>query len=244
MRERPVSFIPKSAFLLLAFGLTLQIGLHFNMPAPQAMTEDLPAPPSLLALNVASFGEQIAMAKLMMLYVQSFDSQSGITTPYRKLDYRHLTGWLTRVLELDPPAQYPLFAASRIYAEAGDEKKQRLMLDFIYRQFLVDPNHRWPSLAHASVIAKHRLHDLPLARQYAQAIRMNATGKEVPDWAKQMEIFILQDMNELESAKVLIGGLLHSGQITDPNEVRFLKEKLTAMEATQYHRHSREDGNP
>ncbi len=230
MRERPISFVPKPALLVLLLGLVLQIGWHFNMRPTKAEAEDLPQPPSLPALNFASFGEQIAVAKLLMLYVQSFDSQSGIELPYRKLNYERLQAWLSRVLELDPPAQYPLFAASRIYAEVGDEPKQRAMLNFIYQQFLIDPNRRWPWLAHAAVIAKHRLKDLPLAQAYAHAIRVNATGKDVPNWAKQMEIFILQDMNELESAKVLIGGLLHSGQITDPNEIRFLQEKLKAMD--------------
>jgi hypothetical protein len=230
VRERPVSFVPKTAILLLAAGLALQIGWHSFMQPAQKNAEDLPSPPSLTALNIASFGEQTALAKLIMLYVQSFDSQSGVDVPFRKLNYDRLQTWLSRILELDPPAQYPLFAAGRIYAEGVSEAKQRQMFNFIYQQFLVDPNRRWPSMAYATVMAKHRLKDLPLARSYAQAIRLNATGQDVPNWAKQMEIFILQDMNELESAKVLIGGLLASGQITDPHEVRFLQEKLTAME--------------
>jgi hypothetical protein len=228
MRERPISFVPKSALLLLAFGLALQLGWHFSTPAPQAKAEDLPSPPSLLSLQL--FGEPVALSKVLMLYVQTFDSQPGIDLPYRKLNYENVKDWLTRALELDPQGQYPLFAASRIYAEAGSEAQQRLMLDFIYRQFMFDPDRRWPWLANAALIAKHQLKDLPLARKYAQAIRLQATGQDVPDWAKQMEIFILQDMNELESAKVLIGGLLHSGQITDPNEIRFLQEKLDALE--------------
>ena len=41
------------------------------------------------------------------------------------------------------------------------------MLEFVYREFLLDPNRRWPWLAHATVLAKHRLHDLPLALRYA-----------------------------------------------------------------------------
>lgn len=230
MRERPISFVPTPALLVLFVGLVLQIGSFFAMPAPRTSTEDLPQPPSLLSLNIASFGEPIALSKILMLYVQSFDSQGGIELPYRKLNYERLQAWLSRVLALDPPAQYPLFAASRLYAEVGDEAKQRAMLNFIYQQFLLDPNRRWPSLAHAAVLAKHKLKDLPLARTYAHAIRVNATGKDVPNWAKQMEIFILQDMNEVESAKVLIGGLLNSGQITDPNEIRFLQKQLNAMD--------------
>jgi len=46
-----------------------------------------------------------------------------------------------------------------------------------------------------------------------------------------MEVFILEDMDELESAKVLIGGLLQSGQISDAHEIHFLEERLKEMEA-------------
>ena len=104
------------------------------------------------------------------------------------------------------------------------------MLDFVYQQFLLDPNHRWKSLAHAATLARHRLNDLPLAHQYAQAIRLHATASEVPNWAKQMEIFLLEDMDELQSAKILLGGLLQSGQITDPHEFRFLEQRLIELE--------------
>jgi hypothetical protein len=234
--QRPISFVPKTALALLALGFALQIGWHFCMRTTQIKAEDLPPAPSLSSLNIASFGEQIALAKVLMLYVQSFDGQSGVDVPFRSLNYENLQAWLSRVLELDPPAQYPLFAAGRIYADGVSEAKQRQMFNFIYQQFLIDPDHRWPSLAYATVMTKHRLKDLPLARFYARAIRLNATGKDVPNWAKQMEIFILQDMNELESAKVLLGGLLDSGQITDPHEAHFLQEKLTEMEQQEKHK--------
>ena len=37
-----------------------------------------------------------------------------------------------------------------------------------------------------------------------------------------MHVFILEDMGEIESAAVLLGGLLASGEVSDPNEARFL----------------------
>jgi hypothetical protein len=43
----------------------------------------------------------------------------------------------------------------------------------------------------------------------------------VPAWARELEIFIAEDMNERD-ARALIGGLLRSGQITDPHELQFL----------------------
>ena len=55
-----------------------------------------------------------------------------------------------------------------------------------------------------------------------------------------MEIFILEDMNELEAAKVMLGGLLATGQIRDPDELRFLQGRLAEIEK----RLARPDGNP
>ena len=45
-----------------------------------------------------------------------------------------------------------------------------------------------------------------------------------------MEIFIAEDMNELEAAKIMLGGMLESGQLDDPGERRFLKERLEELE--------------
>jgi hypothetical protein len=45
-----------------------------------------------------------------------------------------------------------------------------------------------------------------------------------------MEIFIREDMNELETARVMIGGLLASGRITDRGELNFLDGRLREIE--------------
>ena len=42
-------------------------------------------------------------------------------------------------------------------------------------------------------------------------------------------------MNELEAAKIMLGGLLARGDIHDPNELRFLKQKLEALEKRLAH---------
>ena len=107
------------------------------------------------------------------------------------------------------------------------------MLEFVYRNFLADPNRRWPWLAHAVIMARHRLEDRLLALRYAQALRTHATAPTVPGWARQMEIFLREDMGEYEAAKVLLGGLLASGTVTDPHEQRFLVERLKQLEADE-----------
>jgi hypothetical protein len=228
--ERPLSHVSAAVFALLAAGLALQIGLHAVAPEPAAKARDLTQPPAASLLRLASLGDPIALAKILMLQLQAFDYQSGSKIPYKELDYARVEAWLSRILELDPGGQYPLLAASRLYAEVPDEARQRSMLDFVYQQYLLDPNRRWPWLAHATFLAKHRLHDMDLALKYAAALRNYTTAKDVPPWATTMEIFIREDLNELETARVMIGGLLASGKITDRGELNFLDGRLREIE--------------
>jgi hypothetical protein len=230
MRERPLADVPRWVAAGLVFALTLQVGVALLQPRPSARAEDLGRAPGTNTLRLAAVGEPIALANLLMLYLQAFDYQAGTRVPYRDLDYDRLVGWLSRILELDPAGQYPLMSASRLYAEVPDPAKQRKMLDFIYGEYLRDPNRRWPWLAHATLVAKHQLKDLPLARKYAVALQQNTTSPDAPVWVRQMEPFILEDMNELEAAKIMIGGLLASGQVKDRRDLELLQRRLKQLE--------------
>ena len=78
---------------------------------------------------------------------------------------------------------------------------------------------------------KHRLHDQAFALSLAERLAAHRDNLAIPSWASQMHIFVLEDMGELESAKVLLGGLLESGQISDPHERWFLSKRLAELEA-------------
>jgi hypothetical protein len=45
-----------------------------------------------------------------------------------------------------------------------------------------------------------------------------------------MQAFILEDMNELDAARLVIGGYVSSGKVKDPGELRFLDERLEELE--------------
>ena len=197
--ERALSVVPAWVHAVLIAALATQVGVRLAQPVGAPAASDLPTAPPAQALRLATLGEPQAMARLAMLYLQSFDLGGANRLPYRELDYGRLVDWLRAILELDPRSEYPLFSAARIYAEVPDPQRSRIMLEFIYEEFLRDPNRRWPWLAHATLIAKHRLHDLPLARRYAAAIDRFTTSASVPLWAKHMEVVILEDMNELEA---------------------------------------------
>lgn len=228
--ERPLGSLPPWLWLALAGALALQIGFRAWQPAAKIDPQDLPPAPPATVLRLAALGERAATGRLAMLYLQAFDYGATNPTPYRRLDYRRLLEWLHSILDLDPRSQYPLFAAARVYAETADEARARLMLGFIEREFLVDPDRRWPWLAHAALLAKHRLNDLALARRYAAELERHTHAPDVPLWARHMEAFILEEMNELEAARIMLGGLLTSGAVRDPAEARFLAARLKALE--------------
>ncbi len=228
--ERPVAAVPAWILGLLAASVAAQLAWQGSRVASAPAASDLPPPPSAQALRAASLGEPAALARLAMLWLQAFDLRGDNNIAYRNLDYARLLAWLGAILDTDPRSEYPLFSAARVYAEIPDPARARLALEFIHAEFLKDPDRRWPWLAHAALLAKHRLNDLALARRYAAAIQRLATGESVPLWAKQMEVFILEDMNELDAAKVMLGGMLAAGRIRDPAERRFLEARLEELE--------------
>jgi len=218
---------------LLLIALISQVSLHLTRPEFTAIATRLETPPATSTLHLASIGEPLGLAQILTLRLQAFDTQPGISIPYGDLDYHNLELWLDRILALDTVSGYPLLLASQVYAQAPDDVKQRAMLDFVYRKFLEDPVRRWKWLAHAAIVARHRLNDQELALVYARAIADEANEASVPSWAKQMHIFLLADIGEHEAAKILIGGLLASGTVTDVHEQRFLLERLAGIEAVE-----------
>lgn len=222
--------MPARIIGLLVLALLAQIALRSTQPLTAGPWPRLAAPPTPLSVRTAALNETALAARWVNLRVQTFDNPPGISIPYVALDYPTTIAWLSLALTLDPASQYPLLMASHLYMQVPDPPRQRMMAEFVYREFLKDPNKRWPWLAHVAVMAKHRLNDLPLALRYARAIAAKATGADVPHWAQQMPIFILEDMNALESAKIELGALLASGRITDPQEMHFLMEEYHRLE--------------
>ncbi|MDT8452252.1 MAG: hypothetical protein RQ936_05845 [Gammaproteobacteria bacterium] len=229
-KDRPVWDVPIAVQLLLALALALQLVWHSQQPTDVAQAEDLPEPMSVSAYTLVSLNEPIAMSKLLNLWLQSFDNQPGISLSFHQLDYLRITRWLDTIMALDPKGHYPMLVAARVYGSVTDPARQRIMMDYIYSKFNKDPNRHWRWLAHAAIIAKHNLKDMPLALKYARALAEKATGKQVPYWARDMHFILLEEMGEIEAAKVLVGALLESGEITDPYELNFLTEKIRELE--------------
>ncbi len=205
---------------------------RYVLEPPAAEEVALKKPPSINMLRLLAIGDPVALARILMIDLQGFDNQQGISIPFGELDYDIVGEWLDNIVALDEKAEYPHFSASKLYSSAGNEGHKRKMVDWVRRQFLAaeDPNSRWEWMAYVVNLARYELKDEDLSLQMAHELRENTNaGGRVPGWARQMEAFFLESNNEYEAAANMLALQLENGEVTDPQEFKFLLTRLDGM---------------
>lgn len=226
--ERRFSQLPRP--LLIGFAVLFLAQLvyhHFNRSSLAPTYRPLSAPHSAGIYRALAMGSEQLMASLLAIRIQLHDNQAGQHFRYSRIDYSILVEWLERISRLDPTSEYPMLLASRIYAQTRDETRLRRIIGYIEREYDTDPQLHWRRLAEASVIARHRLQDLELALSLAEKIAAQPASVIIPHWARDLQFLLLAELNELEAAIAIIQVMIESGSITDPDERRFLEEKLS-----------------
>jgi hypothetical protein len=211
-------------FLVL---LGLQILLHQSaIRQADASYKPLTTPFDSSLYRALSMGSQQLFSYLLVIRLQLHDNQAGKHVRYSQLNYERLVDWLDQIYQLNTQSEYPTMLASRVYSQTRDKARLKIILEFIDRTFMQNPQLHWRRLAEASVIAKHQLGDLQLALQMAEKLSSQPASVKMPSWARDMQFILLGDMNEFETAITIIVALLQSEAVNDPDEARFLKEML------------------
>lgn len=188
--------------------------------------------PPAQVLRVLSAGEDRGIASALTLRLQTFDAQAGKALSIRKLDMNQVISWLAKISELAPDFSYPLFLASRIYASTAHTNDTENLLDWVETRYPNAPSEHWPWLAYGVHLAKHKLENPRLAREYAGTLRVYGQFLDVPQWALDLEVFLLKDLNELKAAQLLLGQLIASGSVdTDPRALAVMVADLEEIEA-------------
>ena len=179
---------------------------------------------------MAALGDPAALSRAVMLNLQAFDNQPGISVPFQDLNYEAVTEWLSVAAALDPRSDYPHFAAARSYGGVRDKGRKLVMTEWIRDQFARHPQLRWEWMAHAVTDARHGiLKDKALSLEMARELREKTRPGEAPGWARQMEAFLLRNDDEYAAATELMLNLLDEGEIQDAHEFRLLNDRLHKM---------------
>ncbi len=221
--------------LVVLVGFVLMLGLqlgyhHFYQQSLQSSFTQLSQPAATSYYRSLAMGSDRLWSYLLLLNVQLHDNQKGRHVNYRQLDYQVLRQWLLRLYELNPQSEYPAFLASRIYSQVDDPQKVRLMIELVDELFERNPEQHWRRMTEACLLAKHQLQDLPLALSLAQKVAALPESYDLPFCARDMQLVLLDELNQYESAQLLISSLLQSGNIKDRDEVRFLQHRLLKIQ--------------
>ncbi len=204
----------------------LFVGFQYKQGVLDHAVKQLPPVPKDVSVLQFNFAEPYVLSRALMLWLQTFDSQSGKIIQYDELNYKDIINWLTVVRTLHPNSQYPLLTAIHLFTETKDKDKVRQMIRFVEDSFHANPDQFWRWQANAIILSKHRLNDIEYALKLAKDLNAKTKTSKVAQWARDMEFLILEDMGEFEASALLIKSMLDSGTITEARELRFLTNKL------------------
>ena len=223
---QPLRVVPWFLWIALLALAAAQVAVIKESPPPRARAQDLRPPPPPIALAMAAAGDPATLGKALMLRLQAFDNQPGISIPFRDLDYGAVGEWLDAIVSLDERAQYPHFSAANIYAIVNEKERQRQMVIWVRDQFVKNPTTRWEAMSRAAVVAHHYIKDIPLSLEIARLLRENLKIGEAPNWVLQMEAFFAANDGEYEAAARILWNLIEAGAVTTPEEFQLMHERL------------------
>ena len=227
----PIKRIPLSLRVSFVLALSFQMSVS-QINTPVSLTgRTIPAPPKYELLQALSLGSPAWLSRVLALWLQSQDVQPGKTLSLNELNYDTIRAWLEVQLKLDKNNHYPFMAALHYYGNVRNPQKLRKMLAFVEQNFTEKPETYWRWMAEAVIKAKYQLKDTEFAYELAVTLAAATYDLDVPNWAQQMHIFLLEEMGEVEAAALLLGALLSSGSISKEEEIRFLQNRLRRMQA-------------
>ncbi len=230
-QQRSLKNLPLPMLSALLLALLLQPAMHyFYHSRLVADYHPLAHPASVTTYRVLSLGSQKLMSYLLFLRLQLHDNQLGRNIRYRRMNYDVLSDWLLSLSRLNPQSDYPAFLASRVYSQVKDQRKVRKMVQVVEQLFDQHPALHWRRMTEACLLAKHQLKDLPYALKLAQKIANIPPSVKIPYWARDMKLVLLDELNQLQSAQLLISSMLQDGDLKDHDERRFLQSRLLRIQ--------------
>lgn len=247
LRPRAMS----GAWLALAVLLVLQLAVALRAPETWHLEASAGTAPPAAIVRIASLDEPALAGYASALYLQGYDAQAGALLPLRTADFPAIRSWLGLAFNLNPHSSYPLMLAAFDYSETAHLQDEMLhaaspqapaMLDFVETGYRADPGAHWRWLAHAAWVSRYVLHDDQRALAEAHLLRAAPAGADIPEWARELDTFVLGRRDATDARRALLGGLAAGTQGTPQRDLERLAGRIASMETLPGVKARKQDG--
>lgn len=226
------------AFLFLA--VVLQISLWTYARGFQARWANVPPVPSYAGALSFGLGDAQFAYRALGVMLQNLGNTGGLTINIEEYDYDALKGWFLLTDRLDPASNFMPFLAGYYFGAVQDPVKAGRIVDYLAVQGARPEKDKWRWLARAAYLARYSEKDTAKALKLSQQLAALYPRVNLPFWARQMPVFILQDRGEKEAALAMVLETLKSEAKTMPREETYAlldfmcHRLLTKAEASKY----------
>ncbi len=181
-----------------------------------------PVPSKTGAMSMA-LGDKEFSFRFLSLMLQNFGEMGRETTPLKNYNYNKLREWFFLLHSLDPISNHvPMLAANYFGGTVVPEQSAQI-IKYLSVAGKVPGYDKWRWLAHAAYLAQHRVYDMDLALDFAYELQRMSRKIDMPQWARQMPVFVLKHRGEKEASRKLMENLIISERAMHPTELNYMK---------------------
>ncbi len=209
--------------LLLGF-LAAQMAFAWQTREIDPIYRDLGPAPSDAQLAAQTMGDPQFLFRSRSLQLQHTGFLDGRVLGYRDLDYDRLADWFTALDKLDRRADAVPTMAAFLYRDEGSPEEMRELVGYLAEHARAEPARKWRWMTHAVHLSRYYVRDLDLALSLAQEVALwhSRDGVPMPNWARQLPVFVLQARGEKEAARILLLSMLENPDLP-PSERRWIE---------------------
>ncbi|MGQ0527194.1 MAG: hypothetical protein ACT4OY_04080 [Alphaproteobacteria bacterium] len=194
---------------------------------------NVPPVPGEHTANFAGLGDSELAYRSMGIMLQNLGNTAGRTVPLLHYDYARLVQWFFLTRKLSPHSDFVPYLASFYFAAVQDKDKARALVDYLRAAGTSAEPNSWRWLAQAVYIARFQVKDFDLAYRLADKLAHHP-DPNLPLWAKQMPVFILNERGDKEAAYILLVSIMKDGLGKLPlQEINALRDYLCKQVLTE-----------
>lgn len=190
--------------------------------------EEMPPPPTLMALKAMALGDEEFMFRYMGRWLQGVGDGGGRVRPLRVYDYDRVVNWLKALDAFDAErSDYVHALAAKYFGQVNiDPDRVRKIADYLRAVGEKDPAHRWQWLVWCGRAAHFPLKDPALTKAIAHDLQSPELNRpDIPAWVRVLPVRLYHQVGDEEDARAA------AATISPEDIIEFNRERHALDEA-------------